>query len=70
MFQIYKIPLMIDLGSPGGRPIIKNGNCIGGIGVGGGLPNEDDACCEAGQAIIYILKFIIIFIFKVRPKFF
>ena len=37
------------LPSPGGRPIFKDDHCIGAIGVGGGLPEEDDACCEAGQ---------------------
>ena len=37
------------LPSPGGRPIFKDDRCIGAIGVGGGSPEEDDACCEAGQ---------------------
>ena len=40
------------LPSPSGRPIMKDGHCIGAIGVGGGLPYEDDACCEAGQIVI------------------
>ena len=51
----FSIPSVIPgnaLPSPGGRPIIKDGHCIGGIGVGGGLPEEDDTCCEAGQAIV------------------
>ena len=51
----FSVPSVIPgnaLPSPGGRPIIKDGHCIGGIGVGGGLPDEDDACCEAGQAIV------------------
>jgi uncharacterized protein GlcG (DUF336 family) len=51
----FSIPSVIPgnaLPSPGGRPIFNNGNCIGAIGVGGGLPDEDDACCEAGMASI------------------
>ncbi len=51
----FSVPSVIPgnaLPSPGGRPIMKDGNCIGAIGVGGGLPDEDDACCEAGQAVI------------------
>lgn len=51
----FSIPSVIPgnaLPSPGGRPIMKNGNCIGAIGIGGGLPDEDDACCEAGQKAI------------------
>ncbi len=51
----FSVPSVIPgnaLPSPGGRPIFKNDNCIGAIGVGGGLPDEDDACCEAGTAVI------------------
>ena len=51
----FSIPSVIPanaLPSPGGRPIIKDGHLIGGIGVGGGLPDEDDACCEAGGAVV------------------
>lgn len=51
----FSIPSVIPgnaLPSPGGRPIFNNENCIGAIGVGGGLPDEDDACCEAGMASI------------------
>lgn len=51
----YSLPSVIPgdaLPSPGGRPIFKGGHCIGAIGVGGGLPDEDDACCEAGQSIV------------------
>ena len=51
----FSVPSVIPgnaLPSPGGRPIIKDGQCIGGIGVGGGLPDEDDACFEAGQSVI------------------
>ena len=51
----FSIPSVIPgnaLPSPGGRPIMKDGNCIGAIGIGGGLPDEDDACCEAGQKAI------------------
>ncbi len=51
----FSIPSVIPgnaLPSPGGRPIMKDGNCIGAIGIGGGLPDEDDACCEAGQSVV------------------
>ena len=40
------------LPSPGGLPIFKDGHCIGAIGVGGGAPDEDHACCQAGAAAI------------------
>lgn len=40
------------LPSPGGAPLFKNGCLIGAIGIGGGLPEEDHACCEAGAAVI------------------
>ena len=48
----YSLPGVIPgnvLPSPGGRPLFRNGHCIGAIGIGGGSPMEDDACCEAGQ---------------------
>ena len=48
----YSLPSVVPgdaLPSPGGRPIFKNDRCIGAIGIGGGTPVEDDACCEAGQ---------------------
>lgn len=48
-FSIPGVTPESALPSPGGRPIMKDGNCIGAIGIGGGLPDEDDACCEAGQ---------------------
>jgi uncharacterized protein GlcG (DUF336 family) len=51
----FSVPSVIPgnvLPSPGGRPIMQEGNCIGAIGIGGGVPTEDDACCEAGQAVI------------------
>jgi uncharacterized protein GlcG (DUF336 family) len=51
----FSVPSVIPgqaLLSPGGRPVFKEGCCIGAIGIGGGLPEEDDACCEAGIAVI------------------
>ncbi len=51
----FSIPGVIPgqaLPSPGGRPIMQDDRCIGAIGVGGGLPDEDDACCEAGQLVL------------------
>ncbi|MFT3726192.1 MAG: heme-binding protein [Hyphomonadaceae bacterium] len=32
----------------GGMPAIHHGDCVGGIGVSGGKPEEDDAICTAG----------------------
>ncbi len=51
----FSVPSVIPgnaLPSPGGRPSMKDSHCIGAIGVGGGLPDEDDACCEAGIEVI------------------
>ena len=51
----YSVPSVIPgqaLPSPGGLPIFKDGHCIGAIGIGGGSPDEDHACCEAGAAAI------------------
>ena len=33
---------------PGGYPLTKDGVMIGGVGCGGGLAGEDEACAEAG----------------------
>lgn len=33
---------------PGGMPIIVGGTHVGGIGVSGGLPDEDELCAKAG----------------------
>ncbi len=51
----YSLPSVIPtqaLPSPGGVPLTKNGNVIGGIGIGGGLPDEDHECALAGTAVI------------------
>ena len=40
------------LPSPGGIPLLRDGRVIGGIGVGGGLPDEDDAVAQAGADAI------------------
>jgi len=51
----YSLPSVIPaqaLPSPGGIPIWKDGRIIGAIGIGGGSPDEDNACCEAGAAVI------------------
>ena len=47
----YSLPSVIPgqaLPSPGGMPVWKNDRLIGAIGIGGGSPDEDQACCEAG----------------------
>ena len=36
----------------GGLPIVLNGVCIGGIGVGGGSPDEDVLVAQAAFAVI------------------
>lgn len=35
------------IGRQGGLPIIRNGAVIGGIGVSGGSPDQDEACARA-----------------------
>ena len=40
------------LPTAGAVPIVRNGSIIGAIGVGGGAPDEDDACAQAGAAAI------------------
>ena len=37
---------------PGGRPLLVGGEVIGGIGVGGAAPQQDDACAAAAIAKI------------------
>ena len=37
---------------PGGYPLTRNGVMIGGVGCGGGLGGEDEACAEAGALAI------------------
>lgn len=47
----YSLPSVIPgqaLPSPGGMPVWKDNRLIGAIGIGGGSPDEDQACCEAG----------------------
>ena len=33
---------------PGGQPLVKNGKVVGGIGVGGGKADQDEAVAKAG----------------------
>jgi uncharacterized protein GlcG (DUF336 family) len=40
------------IASQGGVPIIRNGNPIGGVGVGGGTSQEDEDCSKAGIATV------------------
>ena len=37
---------------PGGLPIIVNGRCIGGVGVGSGTGEQDRICANAGLAAL------------------
>ncbi len=51
----YSLPGVIPaqaLPSPGGLPIWKDDRVIGAIGIGGGAPDEDHQCAEAGAAVI------------------
>ncbi len=51
----FSLPSVVPaqaLPSPGGVPIMKNGHVIGGIGLGGGAPDEDHACALAGTLAI------------------
>ncbi|MCS3904567.1 uncharacterized protein GlcG (DUF336 family) [Methylohalomonas lacus] len=51
----YSLPSVMPaqaLPSPGGVPIWKDGHVIGGIGLGGGAPDEDDTCAIAGAKAI------------------
>jgi uncharacterized protein GlcG (DUF336 family) len=36
----------------GGMPVIHHGDCVGGIGVSGGKPEEDDTICQAGLRVL------------------
>jgi len=51
-FSIPSVTPENALPSLGGRPIMKDGNCTGAIGIGDDLADKDDACCEAGQSAI------------------
>ena len=44
--QMLTIPGVTPM--PGGLPIWAEGSLIGAIGVGGSLPDEDEACARAG----------------------
>ncbi len=51
----YSLPSVVPaqaLPSPGGVPILKDGHVIGGIGLGGGSPDEDHQCALAGTDAI------------------
>ena len=37
---------------PGGLPIIVDGKCVGGVGVGSGTGAEDRVCANAGLAML------------------
>ena len=50
----YSLPSVIPaqaLPSPGGEPVFRDGRLIGALGLGGGLPDEDQACAKAGAAV-------------------
>ncbi|MGH8594013.1 MAG: GlcG/HbpS family heme-binding protein [Gammaproteobacteria bacterium] len=40
------------LPTSGGVPIIKDGRVIGGIGIGGGNPEQDHECALAGSLVV------------------
>jgi uncharacterized protein GlcG (DUF336 family) len=47
----YSLPSVVPaqaLPSPGGVPIWRDGRVIGGVGVGGGAPDEDHEIATAG----------------------
>lgn len=51
----YSLPSVVPaqaLPSPGGMPVLKDGNVIGALGLGGGSPVEDHDCALAGAAAI------------------
>lgn len=51
----YSLPSVMPaqaLPSPGGVPIWKDGHVIGAVGLGGGMPDEDDVCAIAGANAI------------------
>jgi uncharacterized protein GlcG (DUF336 family) len=51
----YSLPSVVPaqaLPSPGGLPLKRDGRVIGAIGIGGGSPEEDHACAEAGAAVL------------------
>ena len=51
----YSLPSVVPaqaLPSPGGVPIYKEGHVIGGIGIGGGSPDEDHECALAGAVAL------------------
>ena len=47
---LFSLSLKYDgkiIGRQGGLPIIKDGAIIGGIGISGGSPDQDEACAKA-----------------------
>ncbi|NNL99899.1 MAG: heme-binding protein, partial [Gammaproteobacteria bacterium] len=49
----YSLPSVIPaqaLPSPGGVPLLREGRCIGGLGIGGGTPDEDHDIAQHGAA--------------------
>lgn len=47
--QMGHLPIVATLG---GMPVKPGGAIVGGIGVSGGSPDQDQACCEAALAAI------------------
>jgi uncharacterized protein GlcG (DUF336 family) len=51
----FSLPSVVPaqaLPSPGGLPVFQDGRVIGGVGIGGGSPDEDHECALAGAAAI------------------
>ncbi len=51
----FSLPSVVPaqaLPSPGGLPIFRDEHVIGGVGIGGGSPEEDHECALAGAAAI------------------
>lgn len=51
----FSLPSVVPaqaLPSPGGLPIFRDEYVIGGVGIGGGSPEEDHECALAGAAAI------------------
>lgn len=50
--NIYLMQLADANGVPGGRPIVKDGKVIGGIGISGATGAQDDQCAAAALAAL------------------
>ena len=51
-FSLPSVTAGRALPSPGGYPLTRGGRVIGGVGVGGGTPDEDDAIAQAAVRAI------------------